>query len=108
VSVEAARVWLAARTPAAPAALLEHMDAALIALPSDQAGTDLADTLGRTAVQCLARALSHGADRSGAFDLLAADALLTYGCEAATDGEADDVGRFADAFGARRLGALLG
>jgi hypothetical protein len=41
-------------------------------------------SLAASGAEVLARALSHpGRDRSAAFELLAADALLTYACEEA-------------------------
>ena len=82
--------WLATRTPPAPDELK-----AWLKIPDDGADPD-----GRVASVpgCLvAGGLAHldeavarpGRDREAAYQLLAADALITYGCEAAS--EAADV-----------------
>ncbi len=82
--------WLATRTPPAPDELK-----AWLKIPGDGADPDggVASVPG-----CLvAGGLAHldetvarpGRDREVAYQLLAADALITYGCEAAS--EADDV-----------------
>lgn len=72
-----------AQQGAIPAALAERMTAA--------AGTpgrapDV-ERLATAAFVALRAALAHGRARAAAFDLLAADALLTAACEALTDGE---------------------
>jgi hypothetical protein len=90
VSGDAARAWLAARVAAAPPALCEQMDAALSGLPDSRA------------------ALDAGPGRAAALPLLAADALLTHGCEAAAEAAGEDgVAAFAASWGAARLGMLL-
>lgn len=71
--------WLAERTPAPPDALR---------LPRVEAEGDLRGALTEEGVRLLARALEGTGERRGAFDLLAADALITYACEAAA-AEAD-------------------
>jgi hypothetical protein len=75
---------------------------------------DLPSHLGEAALLCLNDALVRGNDRAAALDLLAADALLTYGCEAATEQDlaADDedvraLENFAQAYGAAGLSRLL-
>lgn len=54
--------------------------------------TPTADGLRRAALDALARALApEGRERGGAFDLLAADAFLTWAAEAALDTERPEV-----------------
>lgn len=82
--------WLATRTPRAPDELK-----AWLRIPDD--GTDpdggvasVSGSLLKAALVHLEDAVArHGRDREAAYQLLAADALITYGCEAAS--EAKDV-----------------
>ena len=75
--------WLTAREPTAPEGLLRGLE------PVSSQGASLSDALGSAAAHHLGEALARpGRDREGAYHLLAADALLTYACEAATE-EAD-------------------
>lgn len=99
------RDWLARREPAVPARLVERMRAALD--PLDGTPEDLPSALGSAAVACLRDALAKGDQREAALDLLAADALLTYGGEAAAEVGPAALERFATVYGATRLGALL-
>jgi hypothetical protein len=70
--------WLEEREPGIPAPFLPH----LVGDPPGQAGLEELTDLG---VGALRRALLRpGRDRAAAFDLLAADAFLTYACEGAT------------------------
>ena len=81
--MSALRNWLASRTPAPPDALLP---------PVEDASGDPTATLADAGALALARALTGQGERSGAYDLLAADGLLTYACESAAgaaDPEAD-------------------
>lgn len=64
-----------------PASLVDRVGEALDAAGGDP--TEPATQL-RAAAACLRMALQRGDDRAAAFDLLAADALLTSACEAAT------------------------
>jgi len=83
--------WLATRTPPAPNELK-----AWLKIPDD--GVDLAGGVASVPGCLVAGGLGHldesvarpGRDREAAYQLLAADALITYGCEAAS--EAADVG----------------
>ncbi len=75
--MSALRDWLASRTPAPPEAL---------PLPVEDASGDLAATLADAGALALERALTGQGERSGAYDLLAADGLLTYACESAAGG----------------------
>ena len=76
--------WLDSRRPRPPEelerALLEGGDA------SEGSGSDVLETLTRRARVRLERALARpGRVRESAFELLAADALVTYACEAAVE-----------------------
>lgn len=76
---EAARGWLDGREPLPPVELRSRLD-------DDLGGTDpLAARLTEAAVRRLRRARERPGERAAAFDLLAADAYLTYACEAAVD-----------------------
>jgi hypothetical protein len=68
------RRWLEDRTPAPPEAL---------ALSVPPVEGDPAELSTREGMRLLARAVAGEGERRGAYDLLAADALLTYACEAA-------------------------
>lgn len=73
--------WLDEREPAPPLELREWL-----MVPDE--GLDLVDALARAGSGALEEAVRRpGRDRDAAFYLLAADALLTYACEAAADGE---------------------
>ena len=82
--------WLATRTPPAPDELQ-----AWLKIPDE--GTDPGGGVGSVPGSLVRAGLLHleeavarpGRDREAAYQLLAADALITYGCEAAS--EADDV-----------------
>ena len=100
-----ARDWLDRREATPPPRLLERLREALDA--AFTRGVDLPSQFGEAALVCLEAALRRGDDRSAALDLLAADALLTYGCEAAAELDRDEVARFAEHYGAGRLARLL-
>jgi hypothetical protein len=77
--------WLASREPAPPAALRVRIETALAADLARDA-RDLPDaclTAGERLVGALLR--SNSTTRESALDLLAADALVTYAFEAASD-----------------------
>jgi hypothetical protein len=80
------RAWLAGRTPRPPDAL---------PLPIAEGSGAVTDRLADAGAEALERALEQKGERRGAFELLAADALLTYACESAAGphpegGEAPD------------------
>ena len=56
---------------------------------------------------CMRDALAAGDDRSAALHLLAADALITYACEAAVEGSRADLAVVARAAAPERLALLL-
>lgn len=104
MSIVTADEWLMARADGVPPRLLARMRSALGEI---EPARPISSALGEAAVLCLNAALASTADRSGALDLLAADALLTAGCEAAADEDVEAVARFAADYGAARLGNLL-
>lgn len=74
--------WLADREPPAPEELLRRLELGL------SQGSSVSEALGDAAAHHVNEALKRlGRNREGAFHLLAADALLTYACEAAADEE---------------------
>ena len=74
--------WLDNRAPPAPDGLRSRFG------PLHGGGASLSEALGRLSVRHLAEALKlPGRNREAAFYLLAADALLTYACEAAVEQE---------------------
>ena len=96
--------WLDARRPAPPAALRARIDAALGAALHAET-LDAAETL-LTAGERLVRSLliDDATSRESAIDLLAADALVTYAFEAASERPGDLSDRAAEAM--ERIAAL--
>ena len=72
-------------------------------IDSDSVAASLADA----ALVCMRDALGAGDDRSAALHLLAADALITYACEAAADGSDAAFDTVARAAAPERLISLL-
>lgn len=129
---DAARRWLEAR-PGAPPVLRERMLEALALEaaggPTVQAGAGAsrrsrgrrpgpgrppaaappatAVQLAEAALDCLRAALAAGRGRPAAVHLLAADALLTYACEAAAEAGPDALLALAREYGPGRLARLL-
>ena len=68
------RAWLAGRSPRPPDAL---------PLPIAERSGSMTDRLAEAGAEALERALEHRGERDGAFELLAADALVTYASESA-------------------------
>ena len=66
------RAWLAVHDPRPPDAL---------PLPVEGGSNDVGEDLLLAGLAALERALAGRGERRGAFELLAADALLTYACE---------------------------
>ena len=78
------RAWLDGRRPEAPAELRTAIEDAVQGASSGS----MQDVLERGTQRCLASALARpGRIRESAFDLLSADGLLTYACEAALESE---------------------
>lgn len=78
---DAAAAWIGARDTDSPAELQRHVRSAIAASPE----TTVVDTLVSASAACLDSALRLGSDRAAAAELLAADALLTWACEAAAE-----------------------
>lgn len=95
--------WLAAREPDLPPDLRARMVAALHATSA----AALQDRFGEAAVDCMRMALAAGDDRAGALHLLAADALLTHGAEAAAVGGEEVLRVWASRYGADRMAEML-
>lgn len=117
-----ALAWLDGRTPSAPPVLRQRMETGLArsgrsvphAKPlAGPAGTDLgvestvAGALAEAALDRLRLALAAPEDRAAALDLLAADALLTYACEAAAEAGADALADLIRAYDPARLASLI-
>jgi hypothetical protein len=77
--------WLARRTSQAPSALRGRVEQYALAA----SGPSLPQSLLVASQAALDRALSHPGDRSGALDLLAADALITLALLAQAETAAD-------------------
>jgi hypothetical protein len=86
-----------------PERLLARMDAAL----AGRTESEIPEALAGAAFSCLRAALAGGADRSAAWDLLAADALLTYACEAAAERGPDGLSALGRVVSAERFMQLL-
>jgi len=96
--------WLDARRPTPPPALRARIDAALgDALQADaDTAVDACLSAGERVVEALLR--DNATSRESAVDLLAADALVTYAFEAASERPSELVARGADAM--RRIASL--
>ncbi len=81
--------WLAERRPAPPSFVAEA-----VARRAGSRGS-VSERLADGALDALAAALDRPEDRDGAWDLLAADALVTYACAAAMDEGPDVLERLA-------------
>jgi len=83
------RGWLEGRTPPVPPAFLPRLldgEAASRSVLEESPGSTL-DALLTEAREALRSALAGDGEREGAFHLLAADAWITYACEAALASE---------------------
>lgn len=99
-----ARAWLAMRAGAVPPVLEARMERAIDDVLDDDV---VARALADAARSCLRDAVRAGDDRAAALHLLAADALITYACEAAAAGDAHGIDTLAEASSAARLSQLL-
>ena len=101
---ERARAWLAMRAGAVPPALEARMESAIDdVLEHDTIPGALADA----ARICLRAALAVGDDREAALHLLAADALITYACEAAANDDGDSLRDLAESWSPGSLARLV-
>lgn len=122
----AAGDWLSARSAGVPSALRERMASAVAELAGGPTSTATAaashatgeaastperaavpDVLADTALACLRAALALGDSRTAAMELLAADGLLTYACEAAVEMGADADDWLARELSPDRFAAML-
>lgn len=100
--------WLDDRGPTVPAALRERMRDAVAALPVERASGDaIPRALAEAGIACLRAVLRARQGRAVALDLLAADALLTYACEAAAERGPAALDTLVDAHGPTTFAALL-
>lgn len=101
--------WLDARTPAMPEELRRALDAVLERATPDAGST--ADRLAAAGLAALRRSIDDEvaaeSDRQRATDLLAADALLTYACEAAAEEGPEALTRLTGSLDFRRFASLL-
>lgn len=96
--------WLDERMPRMPVELRREVDAAMAELP---ASTDpIPERLAEAGLAALARSI-QGMERSTATDLLVADALLTYACEAAAEHGPVALDRLTAALDFHRFATLL-
>ncbi|HET9796682.1 MAG TPA: hypothetical protein VFP90_01775 [Gemmatimonadaceae bacterium] len=97
--------WLDARRPAPPAALRARIDAALGGALHDEGDVPaVCLAAGERLVREIIR--ENATSRASALDLLAADALVTYAFEAASEDPAELERRAADAMA--RISAIAG
>jgi hypothetical protein len=101
------QAWVAARAADVPPSLRQRMNEALVAGDPASRRAEIPDRLAAAAVACLRDVLPRCDERSGALDLLAADALITYACEAAV-GDAPSLDSLCDAFAPDRLARVIG
>lgn len=115
--------WLDGRRPAMPPELRRVVEAALDRVGAedvdgedvdtedvgagDVLAGDVADRLADAGLAALSRVSGAMPERSTAADLLAADALLTYACEAAAEAGAERLDRLIERLDHARFAALL-
>ncbi len=99
-----AGAWLDERTPAMPSELRRAVEAAVMEDAVSQA--DLPDRLAEAGLGALSRAI-EATDRGAALDLLVADALLTYACEAAAEEGPAALDRVTAALDLKRFAVIL-
>lgn len=99
--------WLDRRRPGMPRELRRAVDAALGGVGSDGAHDDVAVLLAEAALAALARVARAAPERGTAAELLAADALLTYACEAAAELGPESLDRLTAGLDHARFAALL-
>ena len=101
-----AEEWLRRRLEASPAPRRERLESPIADLDPD---LDLSDALLKAACELLERARLRLESRESAYDLLAADGLLTLACEAAAISDAEMISdRCRDMGPGGRLGRMAG
>jgi hypothetical protein len=102
------RRWLDARQPPPPPSLRTALDEAVVKWDPQQGGVPV--RLAAVGLEVLAQVVRAPATRADALTLLAADALITYACEAAFDDDpaerGDPVEAVLDALDMGRFGRL--
>lgn len=96
--------WLDQRDPPAPATLRRVMDELLAGTPPSD---PLPDRLAAAGLAALEEVVRQPSRRSTASTLLAADALLTYACEAAAEAGLDELERVTAELDFERFAHLL-
>ncbi len=100
---EQALAWLDARPEPPPPDLRQRMAEALASVTAETVPGALAEG----ALACLQTTMAAPQERATALDLLAADALLTYALEAASEISAAALQELAQAYGPNALADLL-
>lgn len=100
-----ARRWVRERRPGAPPSLAAAMDRVLAGMPAS--GGDVPEELAAAGLSALERVVGGPAGRASAPTLLAADALLTYACEAAAAEGVETLERLVSGLGLDRFESLL-
>ena len=95
--------WLDARPPAPPLvrSVMDEM------LEDGDPSAPVPDRLANAALRALRRVVREPSQRSGANTLLAADALLTYACEAAAEAGLDELDRLTRELDFQRFSDLM-
>lgn len=101
---QAALRWLLERRPPGPFELKRRVVRAVEW--TDCEAPTIAEVLATAGLDSLQRAVREGEKRSAANDLLAADALITYACEAAAEEGADALSTLLDGLEIARFDAL--
>lgn len=110
--------WLDARRPPMPSELRTAVYAACEARPAigpaatgsataDASDATLADRLAEAGLEALGRVAGAPPERGTAIELLAADTLLTYACEAAAEAGPATLDRLTARLGYARFATLL-
>lgn len=98
--------WLDERTPAMPPELRQAVNVALERAPAAR-DESLEDRLADAGLGALSRVAGAAPERSTATELLAADTLLTYACEAAAEAGPDALARLTARLDYARFARLL-
>lgn len=83
------------------------IDVAFNDASEDEPISGIATALGESAIHAMRAAVARCEERAAAVDLLAADALLTYMMEAASEQGSDAIEAVAGAYGNARLAQLV-
>ena len=100
-----ARGWVRERHPGPPPSLAAAMEGVFARMPPN--GGSLPEQLAAAGLSALGTVVAGSAGRASASTLLAADALLTYACEAAADEGTGALRRLTAGLDLDRFEALL-